>query len=56
MKLIKDLGMKEYGFQGLRKKMCLYECPKCLNFFEASGWGWECKRKYEDRYEPKATT
>ena len=24
--------------------------------WEKCDWYWECKRKYEDRYEPKATT
>ena len=51
--------------EAMKPKTC-DSCKTCEHYssgkqsdnfgWEKCGWGWECKRKYEDRYEPKATT
>lgn len=36
MKLIEDLGMREYGTQGCKHRYGLYECPLCHKHFEVA--------------------
>lgn len=36
MKLIKDLGMQEYGTQGRKQRYGIYECPKCGEHFRCA--------------------
>ena len=36
MKLIQDLGKKEYGTKGLKESYGIYECPICKKHFETS--------------------
>lgn len=54
MMLIEDLGMREYGSQGYKKRYGLYECPICHEHFEsqvghvksgATTKCWSCGKK-----------